>query len=96
MRLSLLLSAALLAGCASDPLSPRADAPVCRAEVNNDPTVRELTAQSAGSPSNFALINKQELADARRQAELNCMRAKGLLPPGGVEPIKPVWYKPLF
>ncbi len=81
----------LLAACASsnDPPAVRN----CQARANDDPEVRHLVAASAGSGS-FALNHQYELRDARQQAMLRCLRARGLAPPGGVE--KPRRYPSLF
>ena len=71
----------LLAACASrDPPAVQA----CKAQANDDPEVRHLVAASAGSGS-FARDHQYDLRDARRQATLRCLRARGLAPPGGVE-----------
>lgn len=71
----------LLAACASsEPPAVRA----CEAQVNDDPEVRRLIIASAGSET-FALQHHYELDDARQQAKLRCLRARGLAPPGGVE-----------
>ena len=71
----------LLAACAShDPPEVQA----CKAQANDDPEVRRLIAASAGGGS-FASEHQYDLRDARRQATLRCLRARGLAPPGGVE-----------
>ncbi len=81
----------LLAACAGRNDPPAVQA--CRAQANDDPEVRRLIAASAGSGS-FALNHQYELRDARQQATLRCLRARGLAPPGGVE--KPKRYPSLF
>ncbi len=71
----------LLAACASrDPPAVQA----CQAQANDDPEVRHLIAASAGSGS-FAREHQSDLRDARRQATLRCLRARGIAPQGGVE-----------
>jgi hypothetical protein len=78
---SLVALCLLLAACASDePPAVRA----CRSQANDDPEVRRLLAITAGTQS-FAFAHNNELQDARQQAQLRCLRARGLAPPGGVE-----------
>ena len=75
----------------TEPAAP----PECQAEANNDPAVKQIVMKM--SAVQYWRGNYQEdLAVAKREALLKCMRAKGLIPPGGVEPVKPVWYGPLF
>lgn len=84
----------LLAACASrEPPGVQA----CRAQANDDPEVRRLIAASAGSET-FALQHHYELEDARQQAELRCLRTRGLAAPGGVEAPKrqPSLFEGLF
>lgn len=97
IRIRLFAALLLLAGCDSgyvastEPAAPSQ----CETEANNDPAVKEITMKM--SAVQWWRGNHQEdLAVARRQALLRCMRQKGLIPPGGVEPLKPVWYGPLF
>lgn len=96
-----LLALALLAGCGSDPPSRLAAfrapevPPECRAAVYEDPTVRELMRAGAAVPS-YRAENQDRLAFAEAEAERRCLREKGLLRSGGVEPIKYLWYPPLF
>lgn len=78
----LLAACLLLASCAShDPPEVQA----CKAYASDDPEVKRLTAINAGSESFQAQQGQQELVDARQQAVLRCLRARGLAPPGGVE-----------
>ena len=71
----------LLAACASrDP--PQVQA--CEARASDDPEVRRLQADSAGSET-FAVQHRRDLVDARQQATLRCLRAHSFAPPGGVE-----------
>ena len=94
----LLLALALL-GCGgrygyvaqTEPTAP----PQCHREANADPTVRELRMKMAGDQwwrGNY----QDELAFAEHEALLKCMRRIGMLPPGGVEPVRHLWYAPLF
>jgi hypothetical protein len=92
-----LVVALSLAGCSSgyvaqtEPPAP----PQCQQEANGDPTVRALRMKMAGT-SWWRANYQQDLAVAEREALLKCMRRIGLLPPGGVEAVKPLWYGPLF
>jgi hypothetical protein len=92
-----LLLALALAGCGSgyvartEPAAP----PECRREANDDPTVRDLRMKMAGT-SWWRANYQDDLAFAEHEALLKCMRRIGLLPPGGVEPVKQLWYGPLF
>ena len=82
----LLLGVLLLSACA-----PR-DTPevaACRAEVDADPEVRLLIAKGAGSPT-FLAENQDTLRAARQRASLTCLRARGVIQPGGVERQKPL------
>lgn len=83
MRRALLL-ALLLAGCAK-PDTPEA---ACERQADGDPTVRLLVIKGLGNPA-FLAGNQEELAFARRQAVVACLRARGLAPRGGVEPHRP-------
>jgi hypothetical protein len=69
--------------------------PECRAAVYQDPKVRQLVAAGTAVPTYMA-NNQNNLAFAEAEAERNCMREKGLLPQGGVEPTRYTWYPPLF
>ena len=76
---------ALLAGCA--PESPVDQA--CDAAVDNDPAVKELMMKGLGNPF-FLDSNQDKLKAARQKALLDCLRRRGLAPPGGVERQKPI------
>jgi hypothetical protein len=73
----------VLASCAADHDPPEVRA--CKAQSSDDPEVRRLIAINAGSESFQAQQGQLELEDARKQATLKCLRARGLAPPGGVE-----------
>jgi hypothetical protein len=77
-----LLAAACLSGCGGKPPDP-AEAQ-CRAQVFEDPTVKQMIAVQAGSLG-LQMAQQGALAEAKRQALLACLRARGLAPPGGVE-----------
>ncbi len=87
----LVAASLLLAACAHSNDPPAVQA--CRAQANDDPEVRLLVSIGAGTAP-FALNHQYELRDARQQAMLRCLRARGLAPPGGVE--KPKRYPNLF
>lgn len=74
-----------LAACSSGPSQSPAVAD-CEAQANNDPTVKQLISIQSGS-LNLQANGQHELDDAKRQATLNCLRAKGLISAGGVEPV---------
>jgi hypothetical protein len=92
-----LLLALSLPGCGggyvgqTEPDAP----PQCHQEANADPAVRELRMKMAGT-SWWRTNYQNQLAFAEHEALLKCMRRIGMLPPGGVEPVKPLWYGPLF
>ena len=82
-----LLAAVVLSGCGNNPPPNPAEAQ-CRAQMLNDPTVKRMLAVQAGSLW-LQKENQAALADAKRQALLACLRARGLAPPGGVEAVRP-------
>ncbi|HEY8612454.1 MAG TPA: phosphoribosylamine--glycine ligase [Roseomonas sp.] len=83
---------ALAACAANDPLPPATNAAeaACRAEAQNTPAVKSAF-QRLAPPANPTQRNRVmgEAAAAERAAYLRCMRAKGMAPPGGVEPVRP-------
>ncbi len=76
-----LLLALLLAGCAGPQGSPVERA--CQSQANDDPAVASLIMRGAGSES-FHKDHIYDLRDAKREATLRCLRARGLAPQGGV------------
>jgi hypothetical protein len=78
----LLLVLLVLTSCGSTDNSPQAQ---CERQVNNDPKVTEIYTRSNGIYTQQKL---NELAVLKRQAALQCLRLKGLAPPGGVEPVQ--------
>lgn len=82
-------------GCASNSVSPYATSKECQYQVSTDPNVELELMKSAGTQSYF-LEHKQELAYARQEADRKCLQAKGLLPKGGVESIKPITGYPVY
>ena len=95
-----LLGVTLLAGCAPAPESRLAAyrapdvTPECRAAVYGDPEVRRLIAAGTAVP-NYMAENQNKLAARQAEVENRCMQAKGLMPAGGVEPVKHTWYPSL-
>ncbi len=84
LRLVLLLGV-MLAGCAGN--TPEAQ---CQRQAAQDPEVQNIYARTSGYYT-FTGEQRDDLAQATRQAVMRCMRAKGLAPPGGVQPIMPHW-----
>ena len=74
-----------LAGCASTDNSPQAQ---CERQAEDDPTVIEIYTRSNGTYTDSSFPAYQELKTAKQQATIRCMRGKGLLPPGGVQPVQ--------
>ena len=64
--------------------SPQAE---CAHEAEADPKVMDLTIQNMNQYAPTAQDLQPEITVAKRQALLRCLRAKGLAPPGGVEPV---------
>ncbi len=73
----------LLAGCGGGSAAEEA----CARQANDAPAVRELIIKGAGNPQ-FQLDNQRQLREARQDAGLACLRARGLAPKGGVERAK--------
>jgi hypothetical protein len=93
MRTPVAMAALLwLAGCSSAPSQSAGEA-ACRQQAYNDPHVKALIALSNPGTSNnifdFSYTTPKEDAQAAvRQATLDCMRRRGLVSAGGVEPVK--------
>lgn len=85
MRALPLLALLLLAGCGGGTAPVAA---VCEGAVERDPEVRRLTAIGAGNQFFYA-EHQEEMRQARRRAELACLRARGMAPRGGVETQRP-------
>jgi hypothetical protein len=83
LRLGALLA---LAACAGEP--PNGPTAVCKQEAENDPNVVALRDRGLGNPQT-AFQLRPDLEFARKEAVNACLRRKGLLPPGGVEPVRP-------
>ena len=74
----LLLLSVVLAGCSSG-TGPQTD---CERQAMNDPAVAELFLREP-------YVDRAKLAMVTHEAELRCLRAKGLAPPGGVQSVIP-------
>jgi hypothetical protein len=79
-----LLLLLLLAACAPGN-SPQAQ---CERQAIDDPAVQEIYRTSNGDYT-YADRDRPELLAAKRDATVRCMRAKGLVPPGGVQTVQP-------
>ncbi len=80
-----LLACALAACSSSLGDSPQAQ---CERQVNDDPKVAEIYRTSNGEYSYVGYQARDDLLMAKREAVVKCMRAKGLAPPGGVQPVQ--------
>ena len=73
----------LLAACAGGN-SPEEQ---CERQATQDPAVHAIYARSDGYYTIGETKQRDELLTATRAAVQRCMRAKGLAPPGGVQPV---------
>ena len=71
-----------LAGCAGAPRNPQQAA--CESQADDSPAVRDLRAKMAGT-GQLQIELQPQLANAKKQATLACLRQRGLAPPGGVQ-----------
>ena len=85
MRLVLIMALAV-AGCSAAEASPEAQ---CERQAMQDPAVQAIYSRSNGYYTVSGTQQEADLAQAKRQAVMRCTRAKGLAPPGGVQPIAP-------
>jgi hypothetical protein len=77
----------VLAACATDN-SPRAQ---CERQADEDPTVQSIYRGDQGDYTRLGPA-RSNLMWAKRQATIKCLQAKGIIPPGGVEPVRPPVY----
>jgi hypothetical protein len=61
----------------------------CEQQAERDPAVAEIYSRTNGDYTYAGYQAYYDLREAKRQAMLRCMRAKGLAPPGGVQAVKP-------
>ena len=88
IRLTLLAGLLALTACAPA-TAPMTDQDACARQANDDPVVKELIIRGAGNP-HFQMEGQDQLRAARQDAALACLRARGLVRPGGVERQKPL------
>ncbi len=82
IRLSLALVLAV-AGCGG-PQTALTDQQACERQANEDPAVKELIIKGLGNP--YVQATRQgELRAAKGDATIACLRARGVVRPGGVE-----------
>ena len=83
-----LLALLLLASCGSSPaitpmpLTPQEEA--CNAQADKDPALEEARGIAAGR-LDWQWQNGPEMRQIRRDAITRCLKARGLMPRGGVE-----------
>jgi hypothetical protein len=77
----------LMASCSADN-TPQAQ---CERQADKDPTVQSIYAGYQGDYTQLGPA-RSNLMFAKRQATIACLQAKGILPPGGVEPVRPPMY----
>ena len=90
VRVPVLAALLLSGGCslfrAGPPAEPEtADQRECRQEANRSPAMARISLQWADNQTNWDRIQR-ERDTAFSRAFGDCMRARGLGPPGGVEP----------
>jgi ABC-type glycerol-3-phosphate transport system substrate-binding protein len=72
-----------LAACGSTGNTPEAQ---CQRQAEDDPAVVDIYTRTNGAYTQ-PWAERDQLIRAKKEAFIRCMRAKGLLPPGGVEPV---------
>jgi hypothetical protein len=72
-----------LAACGSTGNSPQAQ---CQHQAEDDPAVVDIYTRTNGAYT-YPWTERDQLIRDKKQAFIHCMRAKGLLPPGGVQPV---------
>ncbi len=84
----MLAGLAALSGCAAPNPSltdrPLTDQDYCARQAMNDPAVKDLLMKAAGSPYLLREDERQRHA-AEQDAQVACLRKRGIIPPGGVE-----------
>ncbi len=78
----------LLTACAVRDNSPQAQ---CERQADQDPTVQSIYRGDQGDYTQLGPA-RSNLMWAKRQALQKCLAQKGLVPPIGVEPIRPPVY----
>ena len=64
------------------PLSPQEE--VCASQADQDPALQEARGIAASQP-NWQFQHEPEMQQIKRDAITRCLKARGLLPRGGVE-----------
>ena len=82
LTLALLLP---LLGACSGPDSGMTNAE-CRQQVYANPEVGARIARNAAS--HYSPLGEESLADMKQRVYVDCLRARGLAPKGGVEPVR--------
>jgi hypothetical protein len=77
----------LIASCSADN-TPLAQ---CERQAEQDPTVLSIYRGDQGDYTRLGPA-RSNLMFAKREATITCLQAKGILPPGGVEPVRPPVY----
>lgn len=85
MKPLLLCAALLLLAACSGPASHMTN-PECRAQVYANPEVSARIARNASS--HYDPLGEESLEDVEQRVYVDCLRARGLAPKGGVEPVK--------
>ena len=87
-RLAVLLPLLLIGGCGIFGPAGKTPQQECEYQANNDPKVVDLEIQRFSlTPADRDI--SPDIAVARRQALLRCLAARGVIPPPGVEPVRP-------
>ena len=88
---TILLATVTLAACSSTPRpATDADHRACKDQAYDDPVVKAMIMKSAGT-DRYVIDNQYAMKYAEEDAVLTCLRARGLVPPGGVERQKSFW-----
>jgi hypothetical protein len=76
-----------MASCSADNTSQAQ----CERQADQDPMVLSIYRGDQGDYTQIGPA-RSNLMFAKRQATIKCLQAKGILPPGGVEPVRPPVY----
>jgi hypothetical protein len=86
--LAVLLLGAALSGCGGGARSVT-DQEACARQAEDDPVVKEMIVKGAGNP-HFQIEGQDQLRAAKQDANLACLRRRGVVRAGGVERQKPL------